>query len=32
MKEDLGLFGNELNLFTTYFKCVPTLLSSHRSD
>lgn len=22
MKEDLGLFGNELNLFTTYFKCV----------
>ena len=24
MKEDLGLYGNELNLFTTYFKSVVT--------
>jgi hypothetical protein len=22
MKEDLALYGNQLNYFTTYFKCV----------
>jgi ACS family pantothenate transporter-like MFS transporter len=27
MKEDLALYGNQLNYFTTYFKCVLTAFS-----